>query len=213
MRKKYVIMGLVILVLCFIGMPIFIDRIIIGNGFKSNVSNEQWFQFLGTYIGSAIGAVIAVAGALFVMNETNKANHKMQEMEVRRGISQKIIDLAIQYSTEIRNCYIKHNENDQIKKEISEIEEKRYPVEIKDEMQLNILKSSIKDIDETRSTILSTTLAMYLNMTNSFPESQNILDKIIVAYNIKEKDKTFFSTLTITLVTKIQKEIKLYLGE
>ena len=61
MIKKYrmYIISLCIVVLL---LPIAIDRLIIGNNYFSNISNESWVSFLGSYCGAIIGAIATILG-------------------------------------------------------------------------------------------------------------------------------------------------------
>ena len=65
---KYIIY-VCIIVIC---IPIFIDFVILGNKFPSNVDNNAWIGFLGSYVGALIGAAITLVGVIMTINYTRK---------------------------------------------------------------------------------------------------------------------------------------------
>lgn len=73
---RVVTIGIIILIMSVM-IPIFMDKFIIGNNIKSNITNEQWVGFLGNYLGALIGSVITI----YVLAETmiyNNSNLKAQ---------------------------------------------------------------------------------------------------------------------------------------
>lgn len=65
--KKYI--GLFIVTIL---LPLILDWLIIGNHFPSNLSNNEWVTFLGSYCGGVIGGCIT----LFVLYKTLEDNKK-----------------------------------------------------------------------------------------------------------------------------------------
>ncbi len=65
--KKYIGLFIVIILL-----PLILDWLIIGNHFPSNLSNNEWVTFLGSYCGGVIGGCIT----LFVLYKTLEDNKK-----------------------------------------------------------------------------------------------------------------------------------------
>ena len=51
-EKMKIILPFIILAIC---VPIIVDFFIFGNSFPSNISNESWAGFLGSFLGSIIG--------------------------------------------------------------------------------------------------------------------------------------------------------------
>lgn len=51
-EKMRIILPFIVLAIC---VPIIVDFFIFGNSFHSNISNESWAGFLGSFLGSIIG--------------------------------------------------------------------------------------------------------------------------------------------------------------
>ena len=51
-EKTRIILPFIVLAIC---VPIIVDFFIFGNSFPSNISNESWAGFLGSFLGSIIG--------------------------------------------------------------------------------------------------------------------------------------------------------------
>lgn len=58
-------------------VPLLIDKLIFGNSFPSNISNETWAGFLGSYIGG-----IATLSAVFItINDNNRKIEEQRQLE------------------------------------------------------------------------------------------------------------------------------------
>lgn len=55
------------------------DYLIIGNGFYSNISNSDWVQFLGSYVGSLIGAFSGIVGIIMTIKFSEKQSKEDRE--------------------------------------------------------------------------------------------------------------------------------------
>ena len=80
-NKKSKWFRIIFLLLLIVLIPLGIDWLIIGNDFPSNISNSNWVQFLGGYIGAIIGGVITLIGISWTIRftrEQNKADHELQ---------------------------------------------------------------------------------------------------------------------------------------
>lgn len=75
---KYVIITIAIIIL----IPIVIDHLIIGNKFASNISNESWVSFLGSYIGALMGAGVTLLGLIITIKFTMAENKKDRRLTV-----------------------------------------------------------------------------------------------------------------------------------
>jgi hypothetical protein len=73
--KKWVKVIGFILAVCLV--PVFIDKLIFGNNISSNISNETWAGFLGSYIGG-IATLIAV---FLTINDSNKKLTEQRRIE------------------------------------------------------------------------------------------------------------------------------------
>ena len=71
MPKKFwpCIIGAIIAVVV---LPLAIDWLIIGNNFPSNISNSDWVDFLGGYLGSILGCAISLIGLYFTIKFTKQ---------------------------------------------------------------------------------------------------------------------------------------------
>ena len=50
--KIKIILPFIVLAIC---VPIFVDIFVFGNSFPSNIDNDSWASFLGSFIGAIIG--------------------------------------------------------------------------------------------------------------------------------------------------------------
>lgn len=82
-KKSTIFVLVLISITMIIGIPLFIDWIIIGNSFPSNIGNADWVGFFGGYIGALIGAVVSLVGILITIRYTNEQNKKERELQVR----------------------------------------------------------------------------------------------------------------------------------
>lgn len=64
-------------------LPLLLDWFIFGNKFPSNLTNAEWADFLGGYIGSIIGAVFSIVGILITIRFTSVQNKKDRELQIR----------------------------------------------------------------------------------------------------------------------------------
>ena len=58
---KYIGLG-VVFVLLVVGIPVIMDKYIIGNNVPSNIDNSDWVSFLGSYIGAVLGGIFTFIG-------------------------------------------------------------------------------------------------------------------------------------------------------
>ena len=72
-----------LLVACLV--PVLIDKLIFGNNIPSNVSNETWAGFLGSYIGG-MATLIAV---FITINDNNKKIEEQRKIEKEEEIAQR----------------------------------------------------------------------------------------------------------------------------
>lgn len=56
---KYISLA-IIFILLVIGIPVMVDKFIIGNNIQSNITNSDWVSFLGSYIGAILGGVFTL---------------------------------------------------------------------------------------------------------------------------------------------------------
>lgn len=79
-KKSFKYIGLVIFIIILTpAIPVFIDRFIFGNSIPSNISNEAWAGFLGSYLG---GIATLVTVFITILNNDRKLeNQKQAEKE------------------------------------------------------------------------------------------------------------------------------------
>lgn len=68
-NKKNIAITVIIVI---IAVPFFLDYVIFNNDVKSNLSNEQWASFLGSYLGSCIGALTTLIVMYMTFSENKK---------------------------------------------------------------------------------------------------------------------------------------------
>lgn len=75
MKKRMIIIcgGTVITLLIIV--PIFLDYCILGNGVSSNVGNDVWMAFFGSYFGGLFGAM----ATMMVLYDTQNSRKKLEE--------------------------------------------------------------------------------------------------------------------------------------
>lgn len=86
MKKK--ILMLIVVSVTIIIVPIFLDYCILGNKINSNVSNEIWMAFFGSYFGGLFGAVATMMVLFDTQNSRRKIEEKnKKEQEEERKLS------------------------------------------------------------------------------------------------------------------------------
>ena len=130
--KRWIIFSLIILsILLVFGIPMIIDWLIIANGVPSNISNSDWVDFLGGYIGAIIGGIVSLIGIGVTIKFTKQqiALSQGQFSEQNRLNNQPILDFEISNILDIEdnetiamNCEYTLNDNDTFKKAVIEFE-------------------------------------------------------------------------------------------
>ena len=112
MKKLLKCAGAVIFIILIPAIPAFIDKFIFGNNIPSNISNEAWAGFLGSYLGG-----IATLAAVFITimdNSRKLENQKQKEkdaaLEQRKLFIKPYLDTRHKYF----NQNAKTEENDRI---------------------------------------------------------------------------------------------------
>ena len=82
MKKRFVIY-IILSVILILLLPIAMDWLIIGNSIPSNVANSDWVDFLGSYIGAILGAIVSLVGIIITIRYTNKQNWIERELQIR----------------------------------------------------------------------------------------------------------------------------------
>ncbi|MGB6127255.1 MAG: hypothetical protein WBG30_00765 [Psychrilyobacter sp.] len=84
-KTKKIILGILIVAIILIGVPLFLDQVIVGNKISSNISNSEWIGFLGSYLGGILGASATIFGIYIVYN--------LERFEEKRGLKIYLSDI------------------------------------------------------------------------------------------------------------------------
>ena len=79
--NKSLIKCTLIMALCGIIVPLFLDWFIWSNDFPSSISNEDWSGFLGSYLGGIIGGIGTLAAVYFTTMETRRVQREEMRKE------------------------------------------------------------------------------------------------------------------------------------
>ena len=82
LKNSKLIIIILISLITVLTIPIILDWLIIGNNFPSNISNPDWVNFFGGYIGAIMGAIATLIGIIITLNYTRKLNRNTQELQV-----------------------------------------------------------------------------------------------------------------------------------
>jgi hypothetical protein len=83
-KRKLIVLVVVLISIIFL-FPIFMDKYIIGNQIKSNISNENWVSFLGSYVGSIVsGFFTFLVLYITIQHEKKKSENARAEIEQQR---------------------------------------------------------------------------------------------------------------------------------
>lgn len=100
--RKWII-GIFIFILITVISPLLIDWFVFANNFPSNISNEAWAGFLGSYIGG-----VCTMGAVFItITYNNKKLKEQQEQQEAHEKEQKRLNIRPYLDT--RHTYFDHN--------------------------------------------------------------------------------------------------------
>ena len=90
MKKGQIIISIIcsiLLLILIVCLPIFMDKYIIGNSYPSNISNENWVTFFGSYFGGIIGALVSMCGIILTIHFSLKQNKEDHVLQVRPYIT------------------------------------------------------------------------------------------------------------------------------
>lgn len=96
----------VIILIVLLGFPFFMDYFIIGNNFSSNVSNDSWVGFLGSYVSALIGI-----GGVYIQLEVFK--DEKEKEKIRSLIEKELgnINFFITFFNSCLNALERQKEN------------------------------------------------------------------------------------------------------
>jgi len=98
-KKSYIILGIAFIVLV-VGIPLIMDKWIIGNNFKSNISNSDWVSFFGSYFGAILGGLFTLVAIYITYNQNNKLHTENANnlIEMKRLDVMPFMDMKIEKS-------------------------------------------------------------------------------------------------------------------
>ena len=65
--KHKILTGISVSIIAVILTPLIVDHWIIGNEIQSNITNEQWVSFLGSYLGAILSSIVSIAGVVLTI--------------------------------------------------------------------------------------------------------------------------------------------------
>ena len=80
--KRKTVCFLVIAAICVVCFPLLLDWLVFGNSLSSNVSNETWASFLGSYSGAVLGGIISLFGIILTIRFTQTENQEQRRIQV-----------------------------------------------------------------------------------------------------------------------------------
>lgn len=95
-KRTYIKYGvLVIMAIIIISItPLMIDYLIIGNDFPSNIDNDEWVSFLGSYIGAVIGSIATLIGIIITLNFTTKQTKEEREFILKQTYEERRLSIV-----------------------------------------------------------------------------------------------------------------------
>ena len=74
MKKNHKLLAAIIIFgsIFIIVFPLLLDQYVFGNSFSTNLDNEEWSGFLGSYVGSIIGALATILAVLYSFHLSNR---------------------------------------------------------------------------------------------------------------------------------------------
>ena len=80
MSLKVIVLGCFLIIIL---LPIGIDKFIFINTYPSNIDNNAWASFLGSYLGSIIGGLFSLGGIFLTIRFTRNQNKQDRELQIR----------------------------------------------------------------------------------------------------------------------------------
>ena len=100
MNRMRKVLRIVLGIASVIAVPIFIDFFVFGNAFPSNIDNQAWAGFLGSYLGG-----IATLVAVFItISDNNKKIEIQRQSEKEQLAEQK--KYAVFYFRKCSSCFV-----------------------------------------------------------------------------------------------------------
>lgn len=104
-EKTRIILPFIVLAIC---VPIIVDFFIFGNSFPSNISNESWAGFLGSFLGSIIGGG-CTCWAVIKQKQYADEQRKLDEVAEIRPYIVAVRPICIKSGHMLELCFIIQN--------------------------------------------------------------------------------------------------------
>lgn len=78
--KRKTIFLIIAMGIFIIGVPLIIDLLVIGNSVPSNIANQDWVNFFGSYVGALVGGAISLMGISWTIRFTRAENKADREL-------------------------------------------------------------------------------------------------------------------------------------
>ena len=82
-------------------IPFLIDWLIIGNNIPSNITNPEWVNFLGSYVGAIVGGIVSLIGIGWTIRFTQKENRADRELQIRP-----VFDIYCHHCNEVKENWL-----------------------------------------------------------------------------------------------------------
>ena len=92
--KKYPFLLILSIIVLIVLIPIGLDHLIIGNDIYSNISNSDWVSFLGSYIGSIIGAGVSIVGIFMTIKFSEKQSKNDRDFMIEMNREERRLSIA-----------------------------------------------------------------------------------------------------------------------
>lgn len=105
-------------------IPIILNKYIFDNAYATNVSNDGWASFLGSYIGGAIGGIGTLVAMYITIKQTQKQIFDSENKNIqneRRKEANEIVDLVATFLSDISVYYDAKERHEKRKNEIEKM--------------------------------------------------------------------------------------------
>ncbi len=92
---KYIAV-IILIILAAFGIPLFIDRVIFGNGFPSHITNGEWASFLGSFLGGIATMLSVVLTIRYT--EKQRVRQELKREDEKRVEKRSYLDLICHWN-------------------------------------------------------------------------------------------------------------------
>ena len=99
--KRNIVLFIIGTSVSLIVIPLLIDWLIIGNNIPSNITNQEWVNFLGSYVGAIVGGIVSLIGIGWTIRFTQKENRADRELQIRP-----VFDIYCHHCNEVKENWL-----------------------------------------------------------------------------------------------------------